>query len=341
MKNTTKLAAFVAALIMLLALAGCAKAPAAPAAPAESAAPVEPAAPAASIEPVESAAPVTPAAPAEPAEEGIVITDMMGREVKLAAPAKKVIVLSAGECEIVYALGAGELVIGRGTYCDYPAEVFDVGEIKSGGELNIEEIAALEPDVVITSAMDLDPAAVEKLEAAGIPVLESYERGIDGVYESIANIGKALGKSDEAAALTQEMESAFSQIEANKLDGTKTVYFEVSPLQWGLWTAGSNTFMDEVANMLGLKNCFADVEGWAAISEEQVLERNPDYIVTISMYYGEGPTPVEEIKQRAGWGNINAVANDAILNLDNNQLSRPAPRLVEGAQMLADFAAAH
>lgn len=65
--------------------------------------------------------------------------------------------------------------------------------------------------------------------------------------------------------------------------------------------------MDEIANMLGLTNCFADVTGWGEISEEQVLERNPDYIVTISMYYGEGPTPEEEILSRTGWENVTAV----------------------------------
>ena len=94
-----------------------------------------------------------------------------------------------------------------------------------------------------------------------------------------------------------------------------------------------------IANMMGLKNCFADVTGWSEISEEQVLERNPDYIMTISMYFGEGPTPEEEIASRAGWENVTAVKNGAILNLQNNELSRPAPRLAEGAQMLADFIA--
>ena len=95
--------------------------------------------------------------------------------------------------------------------------------------------------------------------------------------------------------------------------------------------------MNEVAEMVGLKNCFADLEGWAQISEEQVLERNPDYIVTITMYYGQGPTPEEEIMSRPGWENVTAVQNAAILNLPNNELSRPIPRLADGAKMLYDF----
>ena len=96
--------------------------------------------------------------------------------------------------------------------------------------------------------------------------------------------------------------------------------------------------MNEIAELLGLRNAFADVSGWAEISEEQVLERNPDYIVTISMYFGEGPTPVEEILGRAGWQNVTAVKNGAILNLGNNELSRPSYRLVDGARALYQFA---
>ena len=68
-----------------------------------------------------------------------------------------------------------------------------------------------------------------------------------------------------------------------------------------------------------------------------MLERNPDYIMTITMYYGEGPTPEEEILGRAGWENVTAVKNKAILNLVDNELSRPAPRLADGAKMLYDF----
>ena len=73
------------------------------------------------------------------------------------------------------------------------------------------------------------------------------------------------------------------------------------------------------------------------MSEEQVLARDPDYILTISMYFGEGPKPVEEILGRTGWENVSAVKNMALLNLPNDELSRPGPRLAEGAELLFDF----
>ena len=134
-----------------------------------------------------------------------------------------------------------------------------------------------------------------------------------------------------------EMKATFEEIKAKSVNEGKTVYFEVSPLQWGLWTAGSGTFMDELAEICGLTNAFSDVEGWAAISEEQVLDRNPDYIVTITMYYGEGPTPVEEIMSREGWSELKAVSGGDILNAESNAISRPGPRLKDAAIELYEF----
>lgn len=268
----------------------------------------------------------------------ITVTDMMGREITLDEPATRVVALTPSDCEILYAIGAGDTLVGRGTYCDYPAGVLDVAVVDSGSETNIEQILALEPQVLLMSTMSQTEEQAKQLEDAGVHVVISNAQDIAGVYTAIEMIGKLMGKDTEAATVIDSMKSAFAEIEEKSTgDGSETIYFEVSPLEWGLWAAGSNTFMDEVANMMGLTNCFADVEGWASVSEEQVLERNPDYILTITMYYGEGPLPEEEIMARPGWENVTAVQNKAILNLQNNELSRPAPRLAEGAQMLFDF----
>ena len=265
------------------------------------------------------------------------VTDMAGREITFDKPVERAVALTASDCEIIFALGAEEALVGRGEYCDYPPEVMDIPSVQSGNDTNIEQIIALEPEVLFMSTMAQTEEQVAQLEKAGIKVVVSDAQDIEGVYTAITMIGQVMGKAEEAQVIINDMQDAFAEIAANKLDGEKTIYFEVSPLQWGLWTAGSGTFMNEVAEMMGLKNCFADVEGWASISEEQVLERNPDYILTITMYYGEGPTPEEEIMGRAGWENVTAVQNGSILNLVDNELSRPAPRLVEGAQMLFDF----
>ena len=265
------------------------------------------------------------------------VTDMSGREITFDKPVERAVALTASDCEIIFALGAEEALVGRGEYCDYPPEVVDIPSVQSGYDTNIEQIIALEPEVLFMSTMAQTEEQVAQLEKAGIKVVVSDAQDIEGVYTAITLIGQVMGKTEEANEVIEGMKTVFDDIQANKLDGEKTIYFEVSPLQWGLWTAGAGTFMNEVAEMMGLKNCFADVTGWAQISEEQVLERNPDFIMTITMYYGEGPTPEEEIMDRAGWENVTAVLNGDILNLPNNELSRPAPRLAEGAQMLFDF----
>ena len=267
----------------------------------------------------------------------VTVTDMAGREIALDAPATKVVALTASDCEILAALGAEDTLVGRGEYCDYPESILEVPAVQSGADTNLEQIIALEPQVVIMAKMAQTEEQVAALEEAGIRVVVSDAQDIEGVYTAIRLIGALVGRNDEAEAMVADMQSAFADIAAKSENTGKTVYFEVSPLQWGLWTAGKGTFMDELATLCGLTNAFADVEGWAEISEEQVLERDPDYIVTISMYYGEGPTPVEEIKSRAGWDALKAVQNDAIFNADSNEVSRPGPRLKDAAEALYTF----
>ena len=268
----------------------------------------------------------------------ITVTDMTGKEITLEEPATRIVALTASDCEILYAIGAGDTLVGRGEYCDYPAEVLDVPAVQSGADTHLEQIISLEPQVLLMSTMAQTEEQIAALEAAGIKVVVSDAQDIEGVYTAVELIGALMGKDAEAAAVVENMKSTFETISSQAAgDGTKSVYFEVSPLEYGLWAAGKNTFMHEIAEMLGLKNAFEDVEGWGEISEEQIIERNPDYIVTITMYFGEGPTPEEEIAGRAGWENITAVKNGAILNLQNNELSRPAPRLADGAQMMFDF----
>ena len=322
----------VLALALVLSLAGCGSA--------KQAAPAATEAPTAAPTEAPTAAPTeAPTPEPEPEKEpAVVVTDMTGREITLDEPATRIVALTASDCEILYALGAGDVLVGRGEYCDYPAEVLDVPSGQSGYDTNIEQIIALEPQVLLMSTMAQTQEQIDALEAAGIKVVVSDAQDIEGVYTAIEILGKLMGKDDTAAALVENMRNSFAELQEKATgDGSKSVYFEVSPLEYGLWTAGSGTFMDEITRMLGLRNAFEDVQGWGSISEEQVLERNPDYIVTITMYFGEGPTPVEEIMARPGWENVTAVQNGAILNLVNNELSRPAPRLVDGAQMMYDF----
>lgn len=277
-----------------------------------------------------------PAPAPAPAPE-TVLEDMMGRTVSLSGPAARIVALSAADCEILCAIGAEEALVGRGEYCDYPAQISALPAVQTGAQTNLEQLIALAPDVVVMNIMAQTKAQVEALEKAGIPVVATNAQSIEGVYEDIRLLGALSGKDAEAAALEQDMRQRFATLEAQAVQAGKTVYFEASPLAYGLWAAGSGTFMDEMAQMLGLTNIFADVEGWAEVSEEQVIARDPDYIVTNAMYLGEGESPAAEIMGRTGWQGIAAIQNGAVFNADANEISRPGPRLADAAEALFTF----
>ena len=265
-------------------------------------------------------------------------TDMCGREITLDAPVERIVALTAADCEILCALGAGDRLVGRGQYCDYPESVLDVPSVQSGYETNLEQIIALRPDAVLMGTMDQPVEQQQALEASGIHVIVSNAQDIAGVYEAIEMTGKVVGRETEAQTLIESMQSGFDALRERTLKSEMSVYFEVSPLEWGLWTAGANTFMDEIAQMIGLNNAFADVNGWGEISEEQVLQRNPDVIVTITMVDDDGGAgSVSEIKARAGWQDVNAVKNNRVFCIDSNEISRPGPRLVSAAEKLCDL----
>ena len=267
-------------------------------------------------------------------DDVIRVTDMFGREIVLTEPATRVVALTPADCEILCALGCEEALVGRGQYCDYPASILDVPVVLSGAEMNIEQILMLNPQVIIMGDMGHTKEQVDMLEENGIKVVVSNANDLEGTYEAIRIIGVVMGKEAEAEALVTEMQTVFADIAADSPVTGKTVYFEVTPLQWGLWTAGGNTFMDELATICGMTNVFADVDGWAAVSEEQVLMRNPDYIVSVA---GMGAGAVDEIMTRPGWSEVTAVKNGHVFNADSNAIARPGPRLMDAARELEGF----
>ncbi len=268
------------------------------------------------------------------------VTDLMGRRCTLESGAPRLVVTAPADCEILVALGAGDLLVGRGMDCNYPESVLSLPVVNSGMTTNVEQIIALEPDAVLMNTMAQPLEQVSALEAAGIPVIATDTTDIQGVYRAIALVGEVAGKEAQAETLVAQMQQDFAALtERAEASRGKTVYFEVSPLQYGLWTAGKGTFLDEMASLCGLTNLFLDVEGWAQISQEQVLERNPDLIVTFTPEMDGQPSPDQEIRERAGWEKLEAVQAGKILTAFGDIFMRPGPRLTEAAEQLAAFAA--
>ncbi|MBE5810593.1 MAG: ABC transporter substrate-binding protein [Clostridiales bacterium] len=264
----------------------------------------------------------------------ITVTDMFGREVTIEGPVSRVIAIEPSDCEILCAIGCEDSLVGRGEYCDYPASVLELPSVQSGWNTNLEEVLALNPQVVILSDMNDTPEMVELLENNGVCVIVTDPNSIEDVYINIRLLGAVMGKEAEAEAVIADMQATFADIAAKSGKTDKTIYFEVMPLEWGLWSAGANTFMHELAEICGMKNAFADIEGWQQVSQEQVIERSPDYIVLVT---GMGETAVDEVMGREGWETITAIKNGAVYNADSYAMTRPAPRLAEAVVGLYNF----
>src|SRR5699024_6384929 len=162
-------------------------------------------------------------------------------------------------------------------------------------------------------------------------------QSIDTTYDTIENIGEVVGKADEAQDVINEMKDSFQEIEEKTAeideDKQKSVFFEISP-EPEIFTGGSNTFLEEVANTAHVTNAAEDQDGWVELDPEVIIELNPDTIITT---YGDYiDNPVEQVLARDGWDEVTAIKNEDVEDIDADLLSRPGPRLVEGAKELAN-----
>jgi len=262
------------------------------------------------------------------------VTDMHGREIVLTEPVTRIVALTPADCEILCAIGCEEMLVGRGEYCDYPASVLELPALATGENLNVEQILALEPQVLIADDMGQVEEQYAQLEANGVKVVVSNTTDIEGVYAAIRMISTLTGKEAEGEAVIAKMQATFAYISGLCEKTDKTIYFEVMPLEWGLWTAGDKTFMHELAHICGMENAFADIVDWQPVSAEQVIERDPDYIVLVT---GMGETAVDEVLGREGWGDMKAIQAAAVYNADSYALTRPGPRLADAAIGLYEF----
>lgn len=267
-------------------------------------------------------------------DASIAVTDMHGRDIVLTEPVTRIVALTPADCEILCAIGCEDALVGRGKYCDYPESILELPALATGDNLNVEEILALEPQVVLMSDMNQTDEQVKLLEENGVQVVISETTDIEGVYTAIRMIGALMGRDAEAEAVIADMQATFEYIASVSEPSDKTIYFEVMPLEWGLWSAGANTFMHELAGICGMQNAFADIDGWQEVSEEQVIERDPDYIVLVT---GMGETAVDEVLGREGWSDMKAIQNEAVYNADSYAMTRPGPRLKEAAIALYEF----
>jgi len=289
-------------------------------------------------EPQPTDTPVPPPTPTpEPAAFPLTLTDDLGREVTIETRPQRIVSLAPSNTEILFAVGAGEQVVGVTTYCNYPQEAQTREQIGgfSAEAISVEKIIALEPDLVL-SAGKLHETVTEALERAGGTVYAVDAETFDQVYVSIEAIGQMTGHNEEATNLVAQMKERVAAVESVVAEipdeERPTVFWET----WDnpLMTAGPTTFAGQMIEKGGGVNLFADVtQRYAEISIEEVIQRNPDVIMGPDTH-GEALT-ADQIATRPGWDTVKAVQDGRIYVFDGDITSRAGPRIVDGLEIIA------
>lgn len=277
---------------------------------------------------------------ATPTPTGISIVDGLGREITLDRPAQKVASLAPSNTEILFAIGAGAQVIARDSFSDFPEQALAVADIGGGfGEIDTETLVSLEPDLVL--AAEINPVEnVQMLEDLGLKVFYlSNPKELDGLYENLRTVARLVGHEAETEGLIESLKLRVSTIEekVSSLQERPLVFYELDGTDPSApWTSGPGTFIDLLLTKAGGDNLGNTLDSeWVQISVEELITQNPD-VILLGDYTWGGITP-EDIAARPGWEVIAAVQNEQVYTFDDNLVSRPGPRMIDGLEALAEL----
>jgi iron complex transport system substrate-binding protein len=269
--------------------------------------------------------------------EPIKLTDGLGRTIELAAPAQRIVSLAPSNTEILFALGAGSQMVGRDALSDYPAEATAVTSIGSLlDKLNTEAIVALKPDLILAAEIN-SPEQVKALEDLKLAVYWlPNPKKFDDLYTNLEAVGKLTDRSAEAAKLIESIKARYDAVTQKVAAATERplVFYEIDGTDpTKPWTAGPNSFIDTMLDLAGGRNVGAALKDpFAQISSEELVAQNPSVILLGDALYG---VTVESLAQRPGWTALSAVKNKQIFTFDDNLISRPGPRLIDGLEQIA------
>ncbi|MFJ7737049.1 ABC transporter substrate-binding protein [Lysinibacillus sp. NPDC097287] len=270
---------------------------------------------------------------AQSEESGYKVKDDRGVEVAFDAVPETVVSLQPSNTEILFALGVGDKIVGATEYDTYPPEALEIERVSDSMVFNSERILALNPDVVIAYTIG-EKDALKVLEDAGVKVFVIQSAtSFEDVYGDIEQLATVMGVKDKGEQLNKEIKAKIADVQAKLADVTtqKNAYYEVSPLP-SIYTTAGGTFQQEILDAAKVNNIFGDQQGWIQVSEEDIIAKNPEVILTTNNYIEDA---VGEILGRNGWNTIPAVQNKEVFLLDADTLSRPGPRIGEAVELVA------
>jgi len=266
------------------------------------------------------------------------ITDQLGRAVALDKPPQRIISLAPGNTETLFALGLADRVVAVTDYCNYPPEAETKPSIGGFNTPNIEEIVALSPDLVLATSIH-EKKIIPQLEEKGITVFALDPRTLDETLESIILVGEITGKEEIASGLVTGMQNRIKAV-TGKTDGLSAEHRPgVFYVTWHdpLKTAGSGTRHNEFIQKAGGVNIAAELDGYANISLETVIQANPEVIIAgVGMGTGKD-LPFQFVIQEPRLKDIDARINNRVYEIDVDIAGRPGPRTADALEQFATF----
>lgn len=269
----------------------------------------------------------------------VTITDDADREVTIEKAPESIVSIQASLTEILFALGMGDKIVGVSDYDNYPPEALEIEKV-GAQDMNVELILELLPDIAFVTDYHYEnhKDIIEQYEEAGIQVVvigstDSFAE----TYNQMRTIADATGTEEKAEEIIEDMEKRLEVIKEKAEESVtdkKKVWVEVSPAP-DIFTTGKNTFMNEMLESIQAINVAEKEEGWVKFTEEEIVNLDPDVIITTYGYYVEEPE--QEVYGRDGWDEVPAVKNEQVFDVDNDTVTRPGPRLIEGVETLAEL----
>lgn len=278
----------------------------------------------------------TPQAAPTTAPAALTFSDGLGREVTLDSPAQRIISLAPSNTEILFAIGAGDQVVGRDQLSDYPEATKNVTDIGPAFEaLNTEVIVSLEPDLVLAAEINT-PEQVKEMEDLGITVYYlNNPHTLEELYGNLEIVAQLTGHEADAATLIESLKERVAAVDEKiaPISSRPSVFYELDSTDPSKpFTAGKDTFITLLIERAGGSSIAAELEGYPQMSLEQIVAADPAIIILGDSMWGVTP---EAVASRPGWENLSAVKNGQVAPFDDNLVSRPGPRLVDGLEQLA------
>ena len=265
-----------------------------------------------------------PEAEAVPTSE---VTDDLGRKVKIPLKINRAISLAPNLTENIFAVGAGDKLVGVTTFCDYPAEAKNIQKVGDTLNPNIESIIALRPQIVFVSTASQMEAFAKTLEANGIVVFVTDPNTLEAIYRNLEQLGDMFGTGEQAARVTADMKARLAAVsEKVQYEPRARVFVQIS--RDPLFAAGRESFITEVIERAGATSVTRDLQAaYTRLSNETALAMSPEAIIVPAGAGNDEPHDV--------FKDSPAVRNGKVIRIKADLLMRPSPRLIDGIEEAA------